>query len=336
MKFAKLVGTTSVVFLLTAGFYVASRWPLPRKVSAQIGSKPYVLAEILRNQRLERPVRARAFGGDYYVLDARSHRLLRLDSKERFVREFGGFGTAPDRFNDPTDFAIGSDGKLYVYEAGNKRLTILDANGARVGGFAAPELSLGIAVSPQKEITLNQPQRGTLFTVYGTSGNVIRSFGDLRPPPASFSTHAHHDAKETYNRVHFAVDPSDNIYAAWWFEPRAQKYDRTGQLRWDIQLSGKNVEQFTQMARDNTGYYKYNGATVILSGITFDPSSNLAYVMFPSGTLYVLDQNGRKLGAFHDDRRNVWPLSSISMAANGKLLLTDTSQGVFSVTAPRT
>ena len=321
--------------VLALGFAVGYGWFHARLARAQPKAKEYAPSQVLPNQRLDRPLRAKFTRGKYLVLDAPAHRIVELDSNEHFVRQIGRFGTGPQEFNDPTDFALGRDGKIYVAEAGNKRLTILDANASRVGGFSTPQLSLAAAVNSKNEILLNQPGRGFLVTAYGPDGAVKREFGVLRSPPAEFSVHPEHDPRETYNRVNLTVDASDKIYVAWRFEARVQKYGPAGEVIWDMELTGREANDFKQKARNNSGYFKYNGATIILSGIAHDPSSGLVYVLFPSRTLYVLDKQGNKLGAFLDIRGNVWPFNSITANENGMLLFTDTSQNVFSILAPR-
>lgn len=301
---------------------------------AQPPVKVYSPVRILLNQRFERPVRARIFDGNYFVLDAKDHRVVVLDMAEHFVRQVGRYGTGPQEFFDPTDLALGSDGALYVFEAGNKRVTITDQSGARVGGFSSPEISLAIEINSKKEIILNQPIAGSLLTVYDLYGVKKRSFGLLKPPRSGFATHGGHDDKETYNRVHITVDDSDNIYAAWWYEPRVQKYAPDGKLLWDIELIGKEVDRFKEKARENNGYYKFNGQTVILSGIAHVASSDLTYVLFPSTTLYVLNSQGKQVGIFEYPVYDIWPFNSVTATSDGKLLFTDTNQGVFSVPAP--
>lgn len=332
MKGKKNFGSISVRLLLVLALCLAYVWFPDVMASAEPQAKDYTPAQVLLNQHFERPLRARISGGNYYVLDARTHRLLVLDSGENFVRQIGRFGTGPEELSDPTDFAISPEQKIYIFEAGNKRLTILDPNGVRIGGFPALELSLGIAVNSRSEIILNQPACGALFTVYASDGSVRRSFGALRSPPSGFTAHTgHYDPGETYNRVNFALDSADNIYAAWWFDPRVQKYSPDGQLLWEVELSGKHVDHFRQMARENSGYYKYNGATVILSGIAYDASAQLVYVLLPSRTLYILDAQGNQLGRYYDRRDNVWPFNSVTASEDGKLLFIDTSGGVYSV-----
>jgi hypothetical protein len=335
MTVSKRFLLSPLAIVLGLCFVAGYGWFHARLARAQPTAKEYTPSQILANQRLDRPLRARFWQANYLVLDAPAHRIVELDSSERFVRQIGRFGTGPQEFSDPTDFAVGRDGKIYVAEAGNRRLTILDPKGSRIGGFQTPQLSLSVVVNSKNEILLNQPGRGFLLTAYGSDGTVKREFGALHSPPPGFSVHPEHDIKETYNRVSLALDPSDNIYVAWRFEARVQKYSSAGQLVWDIELSGREADDFRQRGRNNTGYFKYNGATIVLSGIAYGPPAGLVYVLFPSRTLYVLDERGNMLGAFFDTRGNVWPFNSITANENGILLFTDTSQNVFSIPAPR-
>ncbi len=47
----------------------------------------------------------------------------------RYVRSFGSEGPAPGEFRSPADVAVGPEGHLYVADAGNHRVQILDGDG---------------------------------------------------------------------------------------------------------------------------------------------------------------------------------------------------------------
>ncbi len=303
-------------------------------VFAQPVTRIYFPEQIFLNQRFDRPVRARISEGNFLVLDAKQHRVVVSDMGEHFIRQVGRYGTGPHGLFDPTDFATDPDGNIYILEAGNKRITVVNRNGVRIGGFPVLELSLALEVNSKKELILNQPLKGSLLTVYALDGARKRGFGQLRTAPRGFTTHGGHDDNETYNRVSITIDLLDNIYVAWWYEPRVQAYAPDGKLKWDVVLRGKEADRFEQLARSNNGYYKYNGQTVVLSGIAYDGTSDRIYVLFPSRTLYVLDKQGNHLGEVVSPVYDVWPFNSVTATNDGKLLFTDTNQGVYSVTTP--
>lgn len=67
-------------------------------------------------------------GGRIAVADRQSHRVFVFDRGGVLQRILGGSGEGPGEFKIPLDVAFGSDGKLYVAEAGSPRITGFDGN----------------------------------------------------------------------------------------------------------------------------------------------------------------------------------------------------------------
>jgi sugar lactone lactonase YvrE len=76
------------------------------------------------------------------VADTWNHRIQRFDANGRFLGKWGvlgdtqgQFGVGPGQFWGPRDIAIGTDGRLYVTDTGNKRIQIFDRVGTFVGAI---------------------------------------------------------------------------------------------------------------------------------------------------------------------------------------------------------
>ncbi len=101
-----------------------------------------------------RPVEAVAMtegpDGHLYILDAWGSRILVLDEKLGFVKEFGESGTGPNQFLAPTDLAVAANGEeLLVVDAGNRRVVRCDREGRVLGYLGSPSGGLGEGVLPR-------------------------------------------------------------------------------------------------------------------------------------------------------------------------------------------
>lgn len=64
-----------------------------------------------------------------YVADSGHHRIFKFDSDGKFITSFGRQGQGPGEFLGRLRISVGNDGKLYVTDDGNWRLSIFSING---------------------------------------------------------------------------------------------------------------------------------------------------------------------------------------------------------------
>jgi DNA-binding beta-propeller fold protein YncE len=83
--------------------------------------------------------------GDIFVADGHggdtNARIIKLSADGAFIKEWGGKGTAPGRFDTPHGLAMDSAGRLFVADRGNNRIQIFDQEGrfiAEWGQFGRP------------------------------------------------------------------------------------------------------------------------------------------------------------------------------------------------------
>ena len=164
---------------------------------------------------------------ELYVADCKRNVVVVFDFGGRLKRTIGRTGQGPGEFLQPVDVDIAA-GRLYVLEAGNYRVSILNTNGEYLASFKVGPLSADqrIAVSPDgKRIYLNEPTplSGKLFVVYDEVGTVVQRFGDLLD--AMDGT-----GKFETNTVCFDLDRDGNLYVFYAFTPVVRKYDANGHL----------------------------------------------------------------------------------------------------------
>jgi sugar lactone lactonase YvrE len=91
------------------------------------------------------------------VTDTGNKRLVAFDSELKQLRTIGRLGKGPLEFSDPVGIAAGRDGSLYVADAGNQRIQILDANGRFSREIPMPDWKMGL------EPLLDVDDDGTIY-----------------------------------------------------------------------------------------------------------------------------------------------------------------------------
>lgn len=76
-----------------------------------------------------------AENGDIYVLDWRDALILVYDRDGKYVRTAAHRGRGPGEFEIPAYFDFLSDGRMVLFDAKNRQISILDQEGAYVSGF---------------------------------------------------------------------------------------------------------------------------------------------------------------------------------------------------------
>ncbi len=174
-----------------------------------------------------------------YVLDSGNHRIQKFSHEGKYITTIGNKGQGPGEFIYPLSLDIDSNGYLYVSDSNNKRIQVLEPGGKehktlkmtgnppgviRIskfgeiimggGGF----ISFGIGEDKDKPLP-------KLLKVLNREGKVQKEFGEQK------------DYKEFLmnkmgNQFHFTLDKYNNIYVAFDFQNRIDKYSPDGKLLW--------------------------------------------------------------------------------------------------------
>ena len=90
-----------------------------------------------------------ARNGDVYVLDSSLCLVKQFDVDGELVNEFGEEGEGPASLRMPSSIAIGPDGRLWIYELGNRRFSVFAPDGEFIETFHFSEVVWGMEVSSQ-------------------------------------------------------------------------------------------------------------------------------------------------------------------------------------------
>ena len=110
-----------------------------------------------------------AFGpsGDFFVVQGHGRgvgRVLRFDKSGRFLKSWGGKGSAEGQFDQPHSIVVDRQGLVYVADRENRRVQIFDTDGRFVKSWKFAGLPCGLLVGAD----------GQLYLATGFSGQILR------------------------------------------------------------------------------------------------------------------------------------------------------------------
>lgn len=173
---------------------------------------------------------ARDDEGNIYVLDSKDYCIKKFDRNGRFLLRFGRHGQGPGEFQYPMIIGIAGADRLIV-QGMDSSFQIFDLGGRYVGRFQMGQYSglfmrgmrsgnvVGYVMNPGGE----NNSGNKIFKVFDLQGTALHHFGE----PLLLSTARN---SWTANFLSLAVDGEDNIYAAFSYQNRIEKYAPDGRL----------------------------------------------------------------------------------------------------------
>jgi DNA-binding beta-propeller fold protein YncE len=154
--------------------------------------------------------------GSLYVADTWNHRIQKFDATGKFVKAWGQAGQTDPNVSGqqnvlwgPRDVAVGQDGRVYVTDAGNKRIVVYSPDGAFVTQFGGAGVLPGQLDEPVG-IKMD-PSNGTLV-VADTWNQRIQVIAPDGRPMQQWEIKGWLDQSVT-DKPYLAVDKNGNVYA---------------------------------------------------------------------------------------------------------------------------
>jgi len=197
---------------------------------AQIRFKPVYLSSQQESRlKLSGPAAmAVARSGNIYVFDDGNSRVVRLDSRGKFMAEFGQPGSGPEAIeraglND--SMAVDENENVYVSDPATPKVLIFSSDGTFQRSFRVPFPMTSIAVNKKREIflTADTPRSTDLIYVFSETGKYLRRFGEkLIKSPGNLA--------RNMNIAVAACDANDNLFVAFRSWPLIRRYSPEGKL----------------------------------------------------------------------------------------------------------
>jgi DNA-binding beta-propeller fold protein YncE len=158
----------------------------------------------------------RVYITDIGGIDSERHRVAVYNARTaQHLFDIGKRGTEPGEFNLPRDVALGKDGRIYVVDGGNFRISIFDKDGKYIKSFGSVGKNVGqfarpkeIAADSQGNVYVVDAAFGN-FQIFTAEGELLMFIGDRseRDVPAGYMLPSG-----------IAVDEDDRVYFAdQWF-----------------------------------------------------------------------------------------------------------------------
>ena len=280
----------------------------------------------------------RSESGDYFVFDRRSHMVsLVPGTLDAAPRELVGVGVEPGRVLNPSGFDLAPDKTFVIADApfGQPRVQFFFETGARLGGFALPKQTATGARTATvffnlissvrysgRSLFVSQPESGALITEYAVDGQLIRSFGELRPTGYESDRELH----TALNAGQIVINPRGGFYFVFsGGTPLFRKYDAGGKLLFERYVQGAELDDY---ARNRpTTWPKRSGpgetpfVAPIVRATAADAAGNL-WISLAVPFTYVYDPAGDKIRTVRFGGAGTISPTTLFFGADGRLLVT--------------
>ncbi len=246
--------------------------------------------------------------GELYIADSGNNRLIKLDEQSNPVRDYGSYGEGVGRFHNPEDMVIDRGLTLYVVDASNRRVVLMNMDLNYVSEIIpqdAPNEILssrgrlsGVAVSPLGEVTVADYDNSRLIRL-DNFGRFSRYVGDFAYGKGAL-----------LNPLGLATDKAGRCYVADGANGRIAVYDDFGNYLYDF--GGESLKHPAAVAvapegtvwvgdreTDELFAFTNDGRLLFHTGSTGPDEGRFsdieALAIAPDGSLYVADAGNNRI-----------------------------------------
>ena len=275
--------------------------------------------------------------GNYVVFDRRAHAVYAAEPGAAKPRKIVQIGFEPGKLLRPLAFDSAPDGTFVVADApeGRNRVQFFVYTGGGLGGFMlpgsrGPQLTVGSVVVTGigsleylgESFLISQPETGALVTEYSAKGQVLRTFGDLRPTGFESDAAVH----QALNAGLPLANPKGGFYYVFVAgTPMFRKYTADGTLEWERHIEGLEVDPYLRVL-PNTWQRRQEDGRLPLPPVgvrtaAVDPEGNL-WVSLAAPVTYVYDLQGDKRRILRFRAAGVVSPASFFFTAKRQVLVT--------------
>jgi sugar lactone lactonase YvrE len=143
--------------------------------------------------------------GDVFIVEGHGRgegRVLRFDKSGKFLKSWGGKGSAPGLFDQPHSILVDAQNQVLVADRENHRVQFFDMDGRFIKSWAFHGLPCGLLVGPDKQLYLATGFSGQILRL-NADGKAVAMMG--QPGPGAFE----------FGEAHYiAIAPNTDIYVA--------------------------------------------------------------------------------------------------------------------------
>lgn len=250
-----------------------------------------VLLPIIRN--VSPPTRVASDNVNTFVLAPGDHSIAVFDSQGSLRRRIGIIGQGPGELYRSNDFAVGSNGRVWIAEQAENRLQSFTPDGLSDGVLTVPA-PRSIAITPSGEILIVSNQEMALFSVYSLSGDLIRKVDGI------FDTGTSDKAPNAFrNRGRLTVDPTGEIFYLFLGlrPPRVLRLDHNGRPAYILPIGSRlaDILSTRPAVSDDTNHHNL---TYTLNALAIDPRTGHIWIAPAAPELYEYLPSGVKIAEY--------------------------------------
>lgn len=266
--------------------------------------------------------------GNLYVLDTGNHRIQKFSPKGEYLTTFGREGQGPGEFNYPGSLDFGKNGELIVASPYIQKIQFLNPEGKETKSLHLTEMLTAyirvfgpdhfLAAVRRLSFTPDDKKKKLepLMQVMDREGKLIKKFGEPRDYKNKL-------VNSRGNQVSFTIDNNENIYLAFQFQNRVEKFSQEGKLLW----SADRKLNYNARKPINKGKIESEGGGVSIESPEMNKVSE-SIAVDSRGLIWVitLDRQLKEEEEAYTSIRmtNTGGSSSISMSAGGSGEATET------------
>ena len=276
--------------------------------------------------------------GDFLIFDRRAHAVYSASPRAEAAKKIVQIGAEPGRLFRPSAFASASNGTFVVADSpgGRPRFQFFFYTGEPQGGFTLPGREIPLITMGDMVISgigslsysgtsvlISQPETGSLVTEYSVTGQIVRSFGQLR-----------NTGQERDRDVHVALNAGvalPNPKGGYYFvflsgPPMFRKYDAQGRLVFERHVEGIELDQYVQglpttWPRRTVGGDELPLVPASIRTAAVDPDGNL-WISLAMPYTYVYDGNGDKRRTIQFRAAGIVAVNGFFFTKNRRILVT--------------
>jgi len=179
----------------------------------------------------------------FLILDTGTHRSLIVSTKGEVIRQIGSIGQEPGALQSPSAISLDARDEIVVLDSDNYRVQRFGRDGTFISLFPLNYYSESFAVTSNGNIVVNSPPKGAVFSIYSSSGQLLRSGGAMLGESAGYPGHqSRQSSLATMSRAIICADRAGGFYVVYTFMPLVQRYSAQGELLWQKRLSGPVID----------------------------------------------------------------------------------------------